>query len=1007
MARSASRGDLFITVGGDVAPLRTSMRAGQSVLNEFGLAAIDVQVEVEKAFSKLAQNAPAEAKKLEQSYTRTFAEIRKNAQAVLNAPSGQAAIQIIDVAGARQAAVAAEAEAVALRQVANAAIAADKAAGGTNAGVRLLALSSEAAAMEAAQHATALRGQAGALELVHAKLVGTSAATAANDRVYQRHATTIQAQRAGFQQLGFQLNDVAVQYAQGTRPAIIFAQQISQITQAVQLMAGGTSKMAGFLMGGWGIALTLAVTVLAPFVAKLFEGTDAAKKYTDETDLLAAALRGETIATDALIVSLQKLNEQELKSLQNETSLIELRYRLAKATLAAAEANKTKLQTELAVAKAARDAAVEQQGRSVGRGLEGAAGEVARTQAAVDRIQSAIDAQTTVIGQATAQLSTEMVRFARNASTEVGKVNIAFDKRQAALEAQFLGTPTTSIDKRGNKLTTLHGGSLNDPTLSDAKRQQLLSELTKKEHDLNVERQKAIVTAQKLDQAEQGRAKADTANRQSGRQVDFAQATAIAKAAGLQVNSGFRSAAAQARLFNDPLVNRPGNPVAPPGASAHNGANGRWAIDIQITDGVTPAKIRRVFADQGVSLTKVLREKGHFHIEGSRSEAAAADKEAETAAAKATRQQNDFEEQRARLNDQLLQAVGETATGYQAQSAAAQDQIHADHDRAALAIQNNLEEGKYGEATSAVAIARAAELQLINDGLETQKLVNNGLRGYSHWLGQQDAQREQTTQFRVDELQYQESIARTVGQHRDLQLEILDLIYEEKKRHLDYLKAQAELTGNTEEAARIQADINQLPRQKAREQESARRDNQSPFDRYKSELPQSLDEVNQKLEEIAVTGLNQLEDDLASATVKALGLKGALGDIASQLIKLGLQILASYASGGNPLGGLFGGPRAGGGAVNDNQFYLVGEHGPELFAPGVSGRIIPNHILAAASMPRIPRGVYGRPGSDGAWRRGGGAPVVQNFNFPNSDFDSFRRNERQLARDSRRRMDRA
>jgi hypothetical protein len=360
MARSASRGDLFITVGGDVAPLRASMKAGQSVLNEFGLAAIDVQAEVSNAFAKLAQNAPAEAKKLEQSYTRTFAEIRKNAQAVLNAPTGQAAIQIIDVASAQQAAAAAEAEATALRQVANAAIAADKAAGGTNAGVRVLAISSEAAALEAAQHATALRGQASALGLVAAELGPTTAA--------QRRLTTVTGQsRAGMQQLGFQLNDVAVQWASGQKASIIFAQQISQVTQAVQLMSGGTSKFASFIGGPWGIALTLAVTVLAPLVAKMFEGTDASKKYKEATDLLAAALRGETISTDALIESLQKLNEQELKALDNDTKLIDSRYRLAKATLAAAEANKTKLETDLAAAKSARDAAVQAQRARSGR----------------------------------------------------------------------------------------------------------------------------------------------------------------------------------------------------------------------------------------------------------------------------------------------------------------------------------------------------------------------------------------------------------------------------------------------------------------------------------------------------------------------------------------------------------------------------------------------------------------------------------------------------------------
>ncbi len=43
------------------------------------------------------------------------------------------------------------------------------------------------------------------------------------------------------------------------------------------------------------------------------------------------------------------------------------------------------------------------------------------------------------------------------------------------------------------------------------------------------------------------------------------------------------------------------------------------------------------------------------------------------------------------------------------------------------------------------------------------------------------------------------------------------------------------------------------------------------------------------------------------------------------------------------------GARAGGGPVSANQTYLVGEKGPELFTPGSSGAIIPNHKTMAAS----------------------------------------------------------
>jgi SLT domain-containing protein len=49
-----------------------------------------------------------------------------------------------------------------------------------------------------------------------------------------------------------------------------------------------------------------------------------------------------------------------------------------------------------------------------------------------------------------------------------------------------------------------------------------------------------------------------------------------------------------------------------------------------------------------------------------------------------------------------------------------------------------------------------------------------------------------------------------------------------------------------------------------------------------------------------------------------------------------------------PVGAVAGavaGARAGGGGVHRNRTYLVGEHGPELFTPGSSGGITPNHRL--------------------------------------------------------------
>jgi len=120
--------------------------------------------------------------------------------------------------------------------------------------------------------------------------------------------------RAGMQQLGFQLNDVAVQFASGTKASVIFAQQSGQVIQAVQMMTGGTSGLAKFLGGPWGIALTTAAVVLTPLIAKLFDAGNAADK---------AAQQLRNFGTSA---GLAKVSEENVKVL---TDLSEAQRRLS------------------------------------------------------------------------------------------------------------------------------------------------------------------------------------------------------------------------------------------------------------------------------------------------------------------------------------------------------------------------------------------------------------------------------------------------------------------------------------------------------------------------------------------------------------------------------------------------------------------------------------------------------------------------------------------------------
>lgn len=309
--------DLYLQVGGNVTGLQTASRAGKSALLELGTAAGDVQAAVDRAFADMAANAPAAAKALERSYSQTFAAIRSNAQAALAAPSQGAALQILDAGAAIRSAEAAERQAIALRQVATAASAVAERAGAASEAERVLAVAAAANAQQAEQEAAALRAQASVLSSVSGELRAMGVA--------QRTAvTSTNAHRQALIQTGAQFQDFTVQVVSGQSVALAFAQQIGQLSFAVQGLEGRFAAVGRFLGGPWGIALTTALTVLAPFVGKLFEGEDAAD----------AAKAGATGLADAQSV-LGNMFDLTSGKLQRQNELLRLNARLTAANLRA------------------------------------------------------------------------------------------------------------------------------------------------------------------------------------------------------------------------------------------------------------------------------------------------------------------------------------------------------------------------------------------------------------------------------------------------------------------------------------------------------------------------------------------------------------------------------------------------------------------------------------------------------------------------------------------------
>ncbi|NCP19072.1 MAG: hypothetical protein GW855_07935 [Erythrobacter sp.] len=137
----------------------------------------------------------------------------------------------------------------------------------------------------------------------------------------RENVVSLGAQRAGMQQLAFQLGDVATMFSMGARPMQIFASQGGQVVQAIGLMRGGAGGLIGFLGGPWGIGIMAAVTALTPFISKLFESEDA-------IDAVGESLRGMETDADRAVAALQRLDSQRQTSLQSDIVLAE--YELTK-----------------------------------------------------------------------------------------------------------------------------------------------------------------------------------------------------------------------------------------------------------------------------------------------------------------------------------------------------------------------------------------------------------------------------------------------------------------------------------------------------------------------------------------------------------------------------------------------------------------------------------------------------------------------------------------------------
>lgn len=200
------------------------------------------------------------------------------------------------------------------------------------------------------------------------------------------------------------------------------------------------------------------------------------------------------------------------------------------------------------------------------------------------------------------------------------------------------------------------------------------------------------------------------------------------------------------------------------------------------------------------------------------------------------------------------------------------------------------------------------------------------------------------------------SMATTTAERRDFALALLDLDQQEEQLRLQHIVDMARIGKATAaEAAAAEARLDRLPEIYGVRREAASRANAGPMESYLRDL-NDLGRVNEELQNVAVTGLNALNDGLVDALTGVKSLGEAFHDVAQQILADLLRIAIRQTIVKPIANALFGGGVSIPGFAEGTDFApgglaWVGERGRELVQLPRGSRVIPHHRLPSMRAP--------------------------------------------------------
>lgn len=247
---------------------------------------------------------------------------------------------------------------------------------------------------------------------------------------------------------------------------------------------------------------------------------------------------------------------------------------------------------------------------------------------------------------------------------------------------------------------------------------------------------------------------------------------------------------------------------------------------------------------------------------------------ADHSAEDALRDAYQFDQDLRRAQMDVLRATQDLAKDYIERTTIGIDILNAEKDSFAAELQ-------YKVASKEITQTQADQLKAQfdkTDALQRQALLEEEQAQRAadvNMLDQHDFDR------RKDILQSQEAIATTASERRKIELELLDIAYQQKKQALEYTIQTSKDIAAVEDARR---DLQNLNSTYANDRQGVMRNTQNPLEAWASTVPQTSAEITQALQGIEANGLDSIAGAISGIVSGTESMGEAFQQVAKQMI---------------------------------------------------------------------------------------------------------------------------